>query len=666
MIKEFQILRKLKQLIAPLKRRAYLRRMARAGLLALACILVLLTAKMHFIPSEKGKASYLEQADLFYENGAYGQARIMYKDVLENPSWSAQEKEWAHYQLGNCYRKLGSLPQAICYYETFIRQYPKSRYLPEVKYGLALCYEKAENQDRASQMLRELIREFPGHRIVPKAYFALGEHLKKKDIKAAIAAYQKIIKMYPQSRQAPQAYLRIGDIYLQEKHYSEAIIYYTSLLQKYPQSEEEDRALFNLSRCYLSRNDIDKALPLLSLLVESFPESDLREKALFLIGESLEKKKEYEKAIQIFQEIQRMYPDSPTLTVRARERIAQICLIQKDLDGAIRAYESILKDFPYVRNAEEIYLKLAQTYQDKGDYENAVLTLEEFADYFPTSENIFSVYMTLSECLFKQNLYLEGIKALQKAIGTPFIKEDRIRKAYHLLGEGYLRLGLWDKAKEALFQALPSSYNEERLSIELKIADCYLKKGDIASARKFLLELLSELSKYSPSSGDCERIGDILCAVGEEKKALKIYERINEKKLKIAQRISILYKMANIKESLGDVSSAIKTYKKIIGLKDSSSRKIRENSLFHLADLYYSLGKYRQASSFYQEALKEAKSDEKVSWGLYQIGNCYRRLKDRQKAKQFYQRLNKDFPDTFWADMARTLSELAASGGTDL
>ena len=148
MMKEFQILRKLKQLIAPLKRSAYLRRMARAGLLALACILVLLTVKMHFIPSEKGKVSYLEQADLFYENGAYGQARIMYKDVLENPSWSAQEKEWAHYQLGNCYRKLGSLPQAICYYETFIRQYPKSRYLPEVKYGLALCYEKAENQDR--------------------------------------------------------------------------------------------------------------------------------------------------------------------------------------------------------------------------------------------------------------------------------------------------------------------------------------------------------------------------------------------------------------------------------------------------------------------------------------------------------------------------------------
>jgi len=629
--------------------------------MALTCIFVLLAIKVHYTPLKKERPkAIIEKADFLYEKGNYRQAESVYKEIVREIPQEEREREWIYYQLGNCHKNMNSLEEAISSYEAFIQRYPKSDLLPEVKYNLALCYEEIGNVDKASQILRKLIEQFPENEIVPEAYLRLGDCLRKKDKKTAISTYQKIIKMYPKSSEAPLAYLNIGDIYLEQQRYSEAILHYTSLLQKYPQFEEGDRALFNLSRCYLSRDEVDKALSFLFLLIENFPESNLRDKSLLLIGEKLKEKKDYEKAIKVFQEIQRMYPDSPILIARARESIAEIYLIQKNFPQAIKVYESILSDYPYLANAEEIYLRLAHSYKDNGDYKMASLVLEKFVNYFPLSSSISSVYITLGECLFKQNLYLEGIRAFQRAIENPCVKKEEVRQAYLFLGEGYLSMGLLGKALEAFSQALPSSYGRKRLEVQLRIAECYLRKGDLSSAKDLLLCLLSELPKYNPSSQEYLKIGDLLSTIGEEKNALQMYKKANGGKIKLKEKISILYRMARIEKKLGDVRSAAKLYYQIINLSknDSSYADIRRDSLFYLGDIYYSLKKYKEASSFYAKGIEEDSESEKISWGLYQLGNCHRHLGDLKKAREFYQKLIKDFPEAFWTDMARTFNEV--------
>jgi len=631
------------------------------GILVMVCILALLTTRMSRLEKKIEPADYIKEANSFYKGNHYQKAMIIYKEITRKFP-DTEQGEQSFYQISNCYKELGFFSQAISFYRIFMRKYPSSKYLPEAGYNLALCYKEIGDLEKANQELIKIIHNYPQEEVTPKACLVLGNYLREKNREASLSMYQKIIGMYPRSSEIPQAYLNMGNIYFEEKRYSEAILSYLFLLKQYPQ-REGDKVLFNLSRCYLSRNETSKALPLLLSLLENFPESDLKDKAFSIISEELLKEKRYEEAQEVFQKIKKIYPEDSSLVVKAQENIGKIYFIQGKYLETIKIYEKILREHPYFKDAEEIYLKLASSYKNIKDYKMASKTYQEFIHYFPLSTHIILAYITLGECLFKQNLYLKGIKVLQRAIKNPEAKKDELKEAYYNLAEGYFTLGLYKKAREIFYEMLPLLNIKEKLKIQLKIGECYLKEEDEGSLKKFLSTLLDGFGKYSFSFQDYFEIGNLFLSAGEKKEALQMYEKaIKKKEIEVPEKISLLYKVAKVQQELEDASSAIKTYQKILSLngKDTLSINIRKESLFTLGNLYYSLEKYKEACYFYEAGVKENPEDEKVSWALYQAGNCYRYMGNIEKAEEFYQRVSKEFPDDFWGALAKKRNEIIA------
>jgi tetratricopeptide (TPR) repeat protein len=83
---------------------------------------------------------------------------------------------------------------------------------------------------------------------------------------------------------------------------------------------------------------------------------------------------------------------------------------------------------------------------------------------------------------------------------------------------------------------------------------------------------------------------------------------------------------------------------------------------FELAEVLSSNGNTLEAAAFYKEALERKSTDEawlasNKAWTLLQIANCLR-YSDLATAKQTYQKVIVECPDSLWTDLAQTQYEI--------
>jgi len=660
------LLNKLKQDLIIIKEQNKIRKIKLViGIWSLVLLSVFLIIKISplFLNKELKIKRYTQRADYFYEKGKYQKAKEIYEKIVKK-FHSRKEREWAYYRIGQCCQKLKLFPRAIFSYERFCQQYPHSDYLLEVKYNLACSYQKVGNLEKATQILRKTIYKFPQDKIIAKLYLTLADCLSQQNkTEESISIYQKITHRYPQEPQSAQAYLKLGDIYLKKEHYSEAVLYYSSFLKQYPYSEEQHKALFSLARCYLLQKEMDKALSMFSLLVNKFPQGKFRGEALFIIGDILYRKEEYNKGLSVLRRIIEENKTPSPLLSKTRKKIADIYLAQKKYPQAIQIYEEML-NHPYFPDEDKIYFRLGNLYKQMGDYQRAEITFKKFVKYFPLSQDISLAYFELGDCLYKQNLYLQGIESFQK-ITKQNISRELKGKTLRQIGEGYATLTLWKKAIDAFQQSLFYLEKEEIPSLMCKIGKCYWKLEDFSSARKTFSSLLNNSLKNSLSYEDYLEMGTLLAGGKREEKkmALGMYGKAIDKSLSQEEVILALYEIGKIEQELDLTTSAIETYQQIIDLSSKIDSpqvsKVREKTLFHLADIHYSLKKYDKAQSLYARVAEEFPQGEDISWCLYQMGNCFRHRGQYEEAKRFYTNLTRKSGHSFWSELAKTIMNIS-------
>ena len=73
---------------------------------------------------------------------------------------------------------------------------------------------KKTSRDRVIQMFETIVRNAPSSVYAANSYYYVGRIYEgRKDYEKAVAAFQKVVDDYPKSQKAPQAQLRIGQIY---------------------------------------------------------------------------------------------------------------------------------------------------------------------------------------------------------------------------------------------------------------------------------------------------------------------------------------------------------------------------------------------------------------------------------------------------------------------
>ncbi len=120
------------------------------------------------------------------------------------------------------------------------------------------------SMERAAEMFESIVKAGPFSDIAPAAQFNIGlAHEKAKNRAEAIAAYQRVVELYPDSALADDAYYQIGYVLMQgtrgaqydQQASQRALDAFQEFVLRFPRSEKVPQALENIERLQSKRTE---------------------------------------------------------------------------------------------------------------------------------------------------------------------------------------------------------------------------------------------------------------------------------------------------------------------------------------------------------------------------------------------------------------------------
>jgi len=210
-------------------------------------------------------------------------------------------------------------------------------------------YERAEKALLAGKMesalsdFRAIARESPQSRYAPTAMLRMGELYGGyyRDFPAALEAYDSLAFNYPRASEVPVALLRTAEIHLLQYLDAAAAAGSLERLRRgFPQFERMDEALFLLAQAYSASRDADRQGEVLTELIERFPGSRRAAEARWMLAYAYLGQRRYSDAEREFRKLLFLAPD-PAAAARARWGVAQSLEGRGDLRGAIDQYVAL-------------------------------------------------------------------------------------------------------------------------------------------------------------------------------------------------------------------------------------------------------------------------------------------------------------------------------------
>lgn len=183
--------------------------------------------KETFSSPELSTLADLKIADAHFDNQSYIEAAAAYEDFRKlHPNH--EKAAYALYRLGLCnYNQISGIDtdqtpvkNAVNLFETFLKQYPKSEYVAEVKEKLDVCimkqveyevyvgrfYLRTEKYAAAIKRLEEALQKYPKSEFhdetlfyLGKAYFLSGDKVKGRE------TFNRLAKQYASSKYVEEA-----------------------------------------------------------------------------------------------------------------------------------------------------------------------------------------------------------------------------------------------------------------------------------------------------------------------------------------------------------------------------------------------------------------------------------------------------------------------------
>ena len=196
------------------------------------------------------------------------------------------------------------------HFKRIVDAFPQSEYGPAARIALGDSYFNeggVANYILAVSDYRDFLTLYPSHPRSDYAQLQVAEcHFRQRngpdrdqtETEKALAEFQRLVELYPQSSFVETARQRIaetryslaraeflaGYFYQRSRRaYRAAVARYETILTDYPDYSGTDEVLFRMGECLMAQGRRAEALPQLSRLVETYPESGFLEEARKLI-----------------------------------------------------------------------------------------------------------------------------------------------------------------------------------------------------------------------------------------------------------------------------------------------------------------------------------------------------------------------------------------------
>jgi TolA-binding protein len=439
--------------------------------------------------------------------------------------------------------------------------------------------------------------------------------------------YRMIIYLstHPESPKINEANLALGDYFYQNKSYRKACSYY-DLVNRYELgSDKLPEYFFRYGYSLYIKGDKAKALMMFSEIKDI--DTEYTAPAVYYFSHIAYEQKMYQTALEGFMRLRQDETFGPIVPFY----IAQILYLNKDYDGILEIAPDLLKSAPKDR-VIELYRFIGDAYYNKGNYQEALPYLEQYAAGAKSSDR--EDKYQLGYCYYKAG---DPDKAIKTLLTTGAKSDILSQNIWFVLGDCYLQRGDKKKAQFAFGQASKMDF-DKKLKEESLFNFSKLTYETSSSPFGEAIAAFQEYIELYPGSDKIEEAYNYLVATFTEirnyQAALSALDKIRNKDSRLEaayQRVAFfrgleLFKNMEIEQSVDMFDKSLK-YEKY-------SRNLRTRAIYWRAEAEYRLGDYEKAKEDYElfSGIPGAKQLSEFNLISYNLGYTYFNLKDYRNA----------------------------------
>ena len=393
----------------------------------------------------------------------------------------------------------------------------------------------------------------------------------------------------------------MGNIYENLNDYKTSAEYYDYLLAYHRESSLAPLAQLRIGLCYFRLKQFDNVvLELNDPIIDELPPIEKNEPR-FILANAFYKLKEYNNALDIYDEILQ-YSQSSSLKNEVNYGKAWVFFQLKDFNKAYTAFEKLsTADTDSIASKAMFWAAECKRYLGENDESNKIF--QRFVEKYPAHPLTANAKLNLGIINSDHN-YLEDSEQLFTEAASskdPYSKG----KSLILLGESAMNRREYLLAEKYYSDCSNISNVSEKIIkralLGLGIVQFYLNKTDLAITN---LEELKARDEEFESDLVNFYLAEGYSANGEHKKALSLYTKVEKSSNQEISK-SALYGKAYAYYNIKDYVNSSFYFKEFVRQYPKDKNIIDAN--FRLADSYYGLKNFSQASRVYSAIFSEPK-----------------------------------------------------------
>ncbi len=599
-----------------------------------------------FPGEEESNQIRFNEAWINFQSGMYEEAYRIFnllskladgKIAEESLFWAAESKR---------YNGEDELAELI--YKHFIKLYPQSNFVANVKFNLAVIeFERGNIKKAKSYLLAAITGD--DKEAKAKSYLLLAQiFMTEKNYQLARDNYEKASEELDVSKKTHfggMLGLGVADFYLNDL--SSARKQLTDLFTV-DKNFEKDRVNFYLAETHFAIGDYHSALEHYKYVDEKNP--DVGAQTVFGKAYCYFNLKNYSDAAFYFNEFVNRYPNSE-LKVEALLRLGDCYYGTKNFVNALDIYDKVFNSSMSKKADGFSYYQYGKTLLKVKQFNKGITILKQLQKKFPSSKYADDGQYLIGWSYFKKRFYNKAITEYKRALKI-YPKTNLRPVIYYSIGDAYYNQRNYNMAVKFYKRLLDNYSNTDFIFDAINgIQFSYVALGHPENASKIIDEYIvrNPYSKY----GD-----KILIKKGEI-----FYNAYMYQKAKIAFKEfiatypnstlvpSAYYWIGKSALKLDQTADAEFNLQRVVTDYPNSESGIA--AAVDLAKMYIEKKQYVKAVEMLNAVLSKAEKTDKLAELLYYKGLA---LIEQNKIKDVYDNYNKliaEYPETIFADKAK-------------
>lgn len=571
------------------------------------------------------------QQDTAVTKSELSKVRSQLAGVMESPDLMIA----AYFKIAEAYTNMKQYDLARIVYRHLVNFAPDTQ-KQQAHFALVAACIKEANAAAAAQEFEEFQAAFGADLpIAENAAVAIGQiYMQNGDPEAAIKFFTKSVAEYPAGKMVEDAlYMKFSSEYILKK-FEDCKASATSYIGKFSKGKYIPNALYFLA---LSLNELkasEEALKVIDALVEKYPQKtaffDSLDEAYFQKGAILMAiTNRTADAIKVYEAFPQKFPDSKLKP----QAMYQIGLAYNTAGQPEKARDMMLaigKQFPGSDVAPYGLYQLAISYYDKQDFGAMAQSLGQLLQAYPTNAIAADAWFWLGWIGNKKGAFDEAIGCLRKSLSIA-PESTRAPDSWLTIGQAYA-----DKAGK---MGAPSLLPEDKRAVY---------RGTLLESSKAFEDLLVHCPNANPVfegiAGMAQNMATLL--KGKQMTAEEIERTFTEsmdrqKDANVKAQICFAFGMFQVK--VREKAKALPLFKKAFTINPDV--RLSPAMLIDYAEALKEASAMDDAEAIYNKIIAEYAADETaLAPALFGLGDLRFRKNDAEGAKEFFEKVLKDFP----------------------